>query len=103
LLLMLASALGGCGSTIAAYPEEFAGVGLELRDGDGGPRVLRPIPGSAAEQAGIQIGDRVVAVDGVPTTGRPLADVVGRLRGPAGTRVALVYERETRRFSVDLQ
>lgn len=92
----------GCASSISAYPEEFAGVGLELHDGEHGPHVVRSLPGGSAEQAGLRPGDRVVAVDGLPTAGRSLADVVARLRGPAGSQVSLVLERGAVRMTVDL-
>ena len=44
-----------------------------------------PLPGSAADQAGIQQGDVVVAVNGVPTKGRNALDVVDQLANSGGT------------------
>jgi S1-C subfamily serine protease len=47
-----------------------AGLGLtgpaETPTGDAGAYVQTIVPGGAADQAGIQVGDRIVAVDGVP-------------------------------------
>jgi C-terminal processing protease CtpA/Prc len=102
LLPLLLAVAAGCSSTLRAYPEQFAGVGLELHESQDGPHVLRPLPGSAAEHAGLQAGDRVVAVDGLPTAGRALADVVARLRGPPGSQVSVVLERGPVRLTVDL-
>lgn len=70
--------------------EAVAGVGLELAlDPAGTPLVTTPVAGSPAWRAGIAAGDRIVAIDGVATTGMRLRDAVGALRGAAGTDVVL--------------
>lgn len=71
--------------------EEFAGVGLELIDGerDGYPTVITPLVGSPAWRAGIAAGDRLVAIDGIPTGAMRLKEAIAMLRGPAGSRVQL--------------
>ncbi len=60
----------------------YVGVGLWVRDTPGGTvtvsRVQSPGP---AHQAGIRAGDVLVTVDGTPVAGRPVTDVVSRLRG----------------------
>ncbi|HET7752349.1 MAG TPA: S41 family peptidase [Anaeromyxobacteraceae bacterium] len=73
---------------------EFEGVGLEL--GLQGTRltVIAPLEGSPGARAGIEPGDRLVAIDGVATSGMPLVDAVRRLKGAAGTPVRLGLERE---------
>lgn len=51
----------------------------------GGPGVLvtRVRGGSPAARAGVRAGDRLRTIDGVPVAGRPVTDVVSRLRGTA--------------------
>ncbi len=75
----------------AALDQEFSGVGLELaadlRTRE--PLVVTPLPGSPAWQAGVTAGERVVAIDGVATRGRPLGEAVSRLRGRQGSTVTL--------------
>ena len=92
-----------CGGGVSAYPDQFAGVGLELHAAADAVEVVRALPGGAADEAGVRAGDRVVAVDGVPVRGRALADVVQRLRGPAGSTVALVIERTDGRRTLALR
>lgn len=71
-----------------AAEEEFAGVGLEVTlDDDRHVVVTTPVVGSAAFAAGIAAGDRIVAIDGVRTSGMRLRDAVAALRGEAGTTV----------------
>lgn len=74
-----------------ALDQEFVGVGLELEadPASGQPVVVMPLPDGPAWQAGIVGRERIVAVDGVPTRGVPLSDVVRGLRGRRGTAVTL--------------
>lgn len=73
---------------------EFGGIGLKIEEQDGWPKVLAPIDGTPAARAGIEPGDRIVAIAGQPTNGMQLTDVVTRLRGPIGTRVTFTIERD---------
>src|SRR4029079_10502271 len=66
---------------------EFGGVGVEINEEPGGIVVVEPIPASPAARAGLMRGDKIVAIDGVPTRGRPGGDSSGRLRGRPGTTV----------------
>lgn len=68
----------------------FAGVGLEVTlDEDRRIAVATPVVGAAAFAAGIAAGDRIVAIDGVRTSGMRLRDAVAALRGEAGTTVVV--------------
>jgi len=73
---------------------KFGGVGVEVEARDGTLVVMSPIEGSPAERAGIQPGDRIVAIDGVDATGSALDKIVRRMRGVAGTHVKLTIKRE---------
>ena len=50
-------------------------------------------PGGPADRAGIRAGDRIAAVDGMPTAGRTQSEVLHRLRGPVLSTVAIAVER----------
>ncbi len=72
----------------------FDGIGTTVElDDNGHLRIVRPLPGSPAESAGIQAGDVVISVDGLATRGRDLADIVKQVRGPRGTEVVLTIQR----------
>ncbi len=72
---------------------EFAGLGMQITQESGLPQVLTPIDGTPAAKAGIEPGDRITRIDGQPTAGMTLDDVVTRLRGAAGSSVRLTLER----------
>jgi carboxyl-terminal processing protease len=67
-------------------------VQIDVRDGR--VRVVAPLDGSPAQQAGLAPGDVLLAVDGRPVSAQSLQDVVSRVRGPRGTTVVLTLQRE---------
>ena len=77
-------------STMGSYP----GVGIEVVAEDSAVKVLRPIEGSPADQAGMQSGDVIVKIDGVDV-GADLAGAINRMRGAAGSTVKLTVRRGT--------
>jgi phosphoserine phosphatase RsbU/P len=74
------------------YPQAYLGIENATSSGLYSADVTRVAPGSAAEQAGLQLGDRIVAINGraVDTT-EPFYNAVGR--GRAGDTVTMVVER----------
>jgi carboxyl-terminal processing protease len=75
---------------------EFAGIGIEVEWEHELPHVVAVLEGSAAARAGVQAGDRIVAVDGTPTASLSVDAVQQRLRGPVGSKVVLTIRRRQR-------
>ncbi len=75
---------------------EFGGIGVELTLEGKVPEVIAPIDGTPAANAGIEPGDRIVKINGQPTTGMDVEAIVKRLRGSAGSRVTLEIARTDR-------
>ena len=71
----------------------YAGIGIQIDVRDGWITIVAPLPGTPAERAGIQPGDRIVAIDGKSTEGSSPDDARGLLRGPNGSPVTLQIER----------
>ena len=76
-------------STMGSYP----GVGIEVVAEDTGVKILRPIEGSPADQAGLQAGDIIVKIDN-KEVGSDQAGAIAQLRGPSGSSVKLTVRRE---------
>lgn len=67
----------------------FSGVGLMLTDTPDGPVIVSVLEDTPAEEAGIEEGERIVAVDGEDVSGDPLEQIVAKVKGEAGTTVSL--------------
>lgn len=76
-----------------AMQGEYAGIGAYVDTNAEVLTVVRPIPGSPAEAAGLLQGDQILAVDGVDMTGTDPELVRLKVLGPAGTKVLLTIGR----------
>ncbi|MCS6960634.1 MAG: S41 family peptidase [Pseudanabaenaceae cyanobacterium SKYGB_i_bin29] len=74
--------LSGVGLHIATDPDRQALI------------VISPVEGSPADRAGIRPLDRILAIDGVPTKDLTLDECADRMRGPVGTDVTILVERD---------
>jgi len=74
----------------------FGGLGIEITSQDGLPKVIAPIDGTPAARAGIEPGDLITRIDGRPTDGMGLTQVVEILRGKPGSRVTITIARNGR-------
>lgn len=81
------------GSVRESTSGRYAGVGLEIDLRDGFVSVIAPLAGTPADSAGVEPGDRIIAIDGKPTHGLAVDDVQHALRGPRGSTVTLTMER----------
>jgi len=72
----------------------YSGVGLEVSTEDGAIIVIAPIDGTPAQRAGIESGDKIVEIDGVSVSDDGLDKTIDKMRGRAGTPVALSVQRE---------
>ncbi|HEX3670424.1 MAG TPA: S41 family peptidase [Candidatus Cybelea sp.] len=81
----------------ALDPEKISGIGvmIEPDQTSGCVRITYVLPATPAERAGVQVGDVITAVDGKPTKGLSVDMVSGRLRGKAGSVVAVSLLRGT--------
>jgi carboxyl-terminal processing protease len=72
---------------------EFGGLGMELTEEHGVPKVISPIDDTPAAHAGIRSGDFIIKIADQSTENMSLKDVVDRLRGPTGTEIAFTVLR----------
>lgn len=82
---------------------DFSGVGIYLEARPGYPLITDVIYGSPAAKAGIKSGDLIKKVDGADVGKMPLNKVVEKIKGPAGSRVELVLEREGREILLEMK
>lgn len=84
---------------------ELTGVGLQIAQDTqtGELRVIAPIDGSPAEQAGVKPRDRILKINGVPTTKLTLDEAAERMRGPAGSQVTLTIIHDAADAAEEIQ
>ena len=80
----------------------YGGVGIQIDVRDGWVIVVSPLPGSPAERAGIETGDRLVEVGGKSAKGWTMEEARSALRGAPGTSVPVLMERAGTRRSITL-
>ncbi len=79
--------------------EEYCHPGIQLESVGGTLRVMAVAVGSPAARSGVQTGDELVAVDGIPVAGRDVIEVSRSLEGDPGSRVVLRLRRGSREWS----
>ena len=72
---------------------EFGGLGIEVTMEEGVVKVVTPIDGTPAAEAGLQPGDLIINLDGEPVLGLSLNDAVDKMRGEVGTSIRLTIIR----------
>ncbi|MCR8548782.1 S41 family peptidase [Salipiger sp. P9] len=73
---------------------EFGGLGIEVTQEDGFVKVVSPIDGTPADEAGIESGDFITHVDGESVLGLNLDEAVDKMRGPVGSEIVITVVRE---------
>ena len=73
---------------------EFGGLGIEVTQEEGFVKVVSPIDGTPADEAGIEAGDFITHVDGESVLGLALDDAVELMRGPVGSEIVVTVVRE---------
>jgi carboxyl-terminal processing protease len=71
----------------------YVGVGMEVTQEDGYIKVVAPIDGSPAKEAGIESGDFITEINGETVLGLSLTEAVNIIRGKAGEEVTLTIAR----------
>ncbi|UNU22959.1 carboxyl-terminal processing protease CtpA [Microcoleus vaginatus] len=84
---------------------ELTGVGLQIAidPQTNSLTVVAPLVGSPADKAGIQPLDRILKIDGTPTSDLSLDEAATRMRGRIGTAVTLTLGREGRDVAEDIE
>ena len=73
----------------------FGGIGANFAIESGFVRVIEVLNDSPAALANIEIGDRIIAIDGESLRGQNLSQAINSLRGPVGTNINLRLRRSS--------
>lgn len=73
---------------------EFGGLGIEVTQEEGFIKVVSPMDGTPAAEAGIQAGDFITHVNGESVLGLTLDQAVDMMRGPVGSEIVVTVVRK---------
>jgi carboxyl-terminal processing protease len=72
----------------------FSGIGAELGKEEQALVIIAPIAGFPAEKAGLRAQDIITEIDGESAIDLSVTEAVKKIRGPAGSKVALTIIRD---------
>ena len=72
----------------------FGGLGIVIGMRKGKLTVIRPMPDTPAQRAGVQKGDHIVRINNEATDHLTLNGAVSRMRGHAGTKITIYVRRK---------
>ena len=81
---------------------EFGGLGIEVTQEEGFVKVVSPMDGTPAFEAGMEAGDFITHVDGESVLGLTLDEAVELMRGPVGSEIVITVVREGREEPFDV-
>ena len=81
---------------------QYGGIGAVIGERNKKVIILMPYENFPANKAGLQIGDEIISVDGVATTGKNTSDVSKLLRGQAETPVKVKIKRFNQEQTFDV-
>jgi carboxyl-terminal processing protease len=72
----------------------FGGIGFTFGIREGELTIISPIPDTPGDRAGLRSEDRILFIDGEPTTNMSTDVAVSKMRGEPGSKVTLTIGRE---------
>ncbi len=72
---------------------KFGGLGIEVSMESGVVKVISPIDGSPAYEAGVKAGDYIVKINNEQVQGKTLSEAVEIMRGPVGSDIEITVRR----------
>tara|TARA_B100000963_G_scaffold26032_1_gene19496 strand:+ start:1448 stop:2584 length:1137 start_codon:yes stop_codon:yes gene_type:complete len=82
---------------------KFGGLGIEIGMESGVVKVISPIDGTPAANAGIKAGDYIVKIGKDQVQGKSLMEAVKLMRGPVGTSINLTIKRKNVKKPLDFK
>lgn len=81
---------------------EFGGLGIEVTMENELVKVISPIDGTPAAEAGVLAGDLIYQIDGENIRGLSLQEAVEKMRGPVNTPIEVKIQREGADGPIDI-
>lgn len=80
----------------------FSGIGVQFMIENGLAKVIAPVDGTPAAEAGIQPNDIILKADQETLEGKSTSEIMSLIRGEVGSKVTLTIDRAGKTFEVEL-
>lgn len=81
---------------------EFDGIGISIDQIDNAIKIVSPLQGTPASKGGLKANDTILQVNGMSVDGLSLSEVSGLVKGPTGTSVTLLIERNGQKMDFSI-
>ncbi len=81
----------------------YGGLGIEIIKEENFIKVISPIDGTPASEAGIESGDLITSLDGISVKGMSISDAVKIMRGNPDTEISLTIIKKRTSEVIDLK
>ncbi|MBE7011767.1 MAG: PDZ domain-containing protein [Ruminococcaceae bacterium] len=81
-------------SMLEDLSDSITGIGVSVSSVDGNIIIGQVLPDTPAERAGLKVGDRIISANGTSLLGMDLDTATSHIKGPVGTTVNLVVNRD---------
>ncbi len=88
---------------LSDFEGKFEGIGAEITIKDKQLTIVTPLSNSPAEKAGLRPGDKIIKINGEPSSKMSLVEATLKIRGPKGTAVNLTILRDDTTEPFDVQ
>lgn len=80
---------------------EYVGIGTEIQRLVTGETIIsNPFEGGPAKEAGLEVGDEILKVNGEEIVGQNLEDISSKVKGKEGTTVVLTIKRDEQEMDI---
>ena len=87
---------------LESLSSQYEGIGISIDLIDNKLTVISPFKDSPAEKAGLKPNDVITKINGISVKDMALKDVVGKIKGAAGTKVDLTILRGTQEITISV-
>lgn len=85
-----------------ALDNKYDGLGIDSKDVDGKATITEIYKGGPSDEAGLEVGDQIISINGKSTKNKSYEDIIAFMRGFPGTSLALGVRRPSEKKDLNV-